>query len=533
MMSTTSEAALFLSSSVALSILVKATIMLALGFMVTRLAGRSRAALRHIVLAATFGTLLIVPLIVASGNRLPVEIPIFAGSDSTASVTAAPPALNVAPSSRNDAGTAGAERNFRLPSWPALIRFVWIAGTLMFLLPLAANLWRLHRLRRNGLPWPEMQQRLRLLAAEHDVHRPVEVLLHEETPTPLMCGFWRPSIVLPADARDWNEVELRCAVVHELEHVRRGDWIIQSAARVVSACYWFHPLVWIAWRQLCLEAERACDDAVIENAERTDYADQLVSLARRMSTAHAQPAIGMANRSDLARRISAVLDATQHRGRAGLLAIASTVTAAAVIAIVLAPLHAVPQSQGKQQSESPSKQTEARRSSPFDRALYEAAENGEVDDIAVLLNAGANVNCALLGDGSPLIGAAREGHLEAVRFLLDRGADPDMPVPGDGNPLIMAAREGQTAVVELLLDRGALIDVVVPGDENALIQASASGRLPVVKLLVSRGANVNARVWVERNTRSGGGEWRTPLRMARQGGHTEVIAYLVSSGARE
>ena len=62
MISTISEAALFLSSSVALSILVKATIMLALGFIVTRLAGRSRAALRHVVLAATFGTLLIVPL---------------------------------------------------------------------------------------------------------------------------------------------------------------------------------------------------------------------------------------------------------------------------------------------------------------------------------------------------------------------------------------------------------------------------------------------------------------------------------------
>ncbi len=91
MISTISEAALFLSGSVALSILVKATIMLALGFIATRLAGRSRAALRHIVLAATFGTLLIVPLIVASGSRLPVEVPIFVGSDSTASVTAAPP----------------------------------------------------------------------------------------------------------------------------------------------------------------------------------------------------------------------------------------------------------------------------------------------------------------------------------------------------------------------------------------------------------------------------------------------------------
>ena len=26
--------------------------------------------------------------------------------------------------------------------------------------------------------------------------------------------------------------------------------------RVVAAGYWFHPLAWVAWRRLCLEAER-------------------------------------------------------------------------------------------------------------------------------------------------------------------------------------------------------------------------------------------------------------------------------------
>jgi beta-lactamase regulating signal transducer with metallopeptidase domain len=41
--------------------------------------------------------------------------------------------------------------------------------------------------------------------------------------------------------------------------------------------YWFHPLVWMAWRQLALEAERSCDDAVLRRSEGTVYADQLVT----------------------------------------------------------------------------------------------------------------------------------------------------------------------------------------------------------------------------------------------------------------
>jgi ankyrin repeat protein len=97
----------------------------------------------------------------------------------------------------------------------------------------------------------------------------------------------------------------------------------------------------------------------------------------------------------------------------------------------------------------------------------------------------------------------------------------------------MAAREGHLAIVTMLLDRGARIEEVVAGDENALISASGSGQLEVVRLLVARGANVNARVWAETGWTDRQGEWRTPLNMARRGGHTAVVNYLQSVGAVE
>lgn len=90
-------------------------------------------------------------------------------------------------------------------------------------------------------------------------------------------------IVLPAVAVDWSDEDFTRALVHELEHVRRMDGVIQFAARFTSAWYWFHPLVWVAWRRLCLEAKRACDDAVVQRADRADYAEQLVLMAQRMS----------------------------------------------------------------------------------------------------------------------------------------------------------------------------------------------------------------------------------------------------------
>jgi ankyrin repeat protein len=115
--------------------------------------------------------------------------------------------------------------------------------------------------------------------------------------------------------------------------------------------------------------------------------------------------------------------------------------------------------------------------------------------------------------------------------LLDAGADPNLAVPGDGNPLIMAAQAGHLAIVRLLLDRGADVNAMVPEDENALINASSEGHLDVVQLLVDRGANVNAGAWAGRTNERPGDEWRTPLRMARAHGYRRVVEYLIAHGA--
>ena len=413
-----------------------------------------------------------------------------------------------------------------------IFRAAWVIGIALFFTGFANALWRLRHARRCGVPWLEARATLRTLAEEAGVHRPVEVLLHDRILAPVTCSLLRPAILLPADAREWSELDVRRAFVHELEHIRRGDWAVHILARAICALYWFHPLVWVAWRQLCLEAERACDDAVLLGAERADYAEQLVILARRLSNTVAPPALSMANRSDLSRRVSAILDSKQPRGRTGLLSATAALTAAVVVVLAIAPLRAV----GRSSSGNGPVSSQERATAGYprlNRALLDASEAGDVGEMTKLLDSGADVNAPFKGDGSPLIVAARQGHIAAVKLLLDRGADPDLGVPGDGNAIIMAAREGHEDVVTLLLDRRASIDQVVPGDENALIQASGAGQLSVVKLLVSHGADVNARVWVEPDSVRPNGEWRTPLNMARKGGHNAVVDFLISAGARD
>jgi beta-lactamase regulating signal transducer with metallopeptidase domain len=539
MIPTLASALVAVSRSFELAILVKATAILAFGLAAAQIVRRGRASIRHLTLAATFAAIIALPLVTVGGPAVAIRIPV-----ERAAIDAHSPIASIAavPATGTAVNSLSPRNANAALSVSTIFRGVWILSAASLLAALATGLWRLHRLRRQALPLPEIQRLANALAREAGLRRRVEVLEHARVPSPLTCGAWRPAILLPADVHDWTHASLRRALVHEIEHVRRGDWVLQIGVTAIAALYWFHPLVWFASRRLCLEAERACDDAVVRSGEGTDYADQLVLLARRMTPGHPAAIVGMAMRSDLSARVAALLDATQPRGRPGVpAAIAATLVAAAVV-MAVAPIRAVafnpsvaslrlrsgPAGEGGAQ-----RRSGERRVRGLDRALYEASEDGDVAEIDDLLHQGANVNTAIDGDGSPLIVAARRARFDIARHLLDRGADPNMAVPGDGSPLIAAATVGALSVVSLLLDRGALIDQVVPGDENALIQASGSGHLEVVKLLIARGADVNARVWAQQGSRPGDGEWRTPLSMAKRGGRDAVIAYLRAAGARE
>jgi beta-lactamase regulating signal transducer with metallopeptidase domain len=536
MMRTFSEAVVAIAASAELLVLVKATVAVALGLAAVRIARSTRASVRHLLLISTFAALLALPVAMALVPAVRFEIPTkhvdppvvspvieqVKGTPTTRAggIVSPPAAVNVEWNRKPG-------QMLREVVWAT-----WAIGAALFFASFANALWRLRRVRRCGIPWLEARATLRALADQAGVRRRVEVVLHDTVLAPVTCGFLRPAILLPADAQEWSELDVRRAFVHELEHIRRGDWTVHILARAVCALYWFHPLVWVAWRQLCLEAERACDDAVLLGAERADYAEQLVILARRLSNTVAPPALSMANRSDLSRRVSAILDSKQSRGRTGLLSATAALTAAVVVVLAIAPLRAVGSStsgSGPVSSQEPAAVGYQR----LNRALLDASEAGDVGEMTKLLDSGADVNAAFKGDGSPLIVAARRGHTAAVKLLLDHGADPDLGVPGDGNAIIMAAREGHGDVVTLLLDRRASIDRVVAGDENALIQASGAGELSVVKLLVSRGADVSARVWVEPDSVRPSGEWRTPLNMARKRGHSAVVDFLISAGARD
>jgi beta-lactamase regulating signal transducer with metallopeptidase domain len=257
-------------------LVAKATVVAGFAIAAGWVARRQRAALRHLIFVAAFVVLGLLPaarvVVPSLLVRLPVASP-TAGTSAVLPLTAGD--LTFVADASPQSGTHG-------PNWPAiststLLQAAWMAGAIVCLLPVGLGLWQIRRVRRHALPWRDVQVMADDLACQAGGRRSIDVVLHEAVAGPMTCGVVRPLIVFPIDARTWPDADVRRALTHELEHVRRGDWATMCLARAVCAVYWFHPLVWIASRQLGLNAERACDDAVLRDSQAFGYADQLVA----------------------------------------------------------------------------------------------------------------------------------------------------------------------------------------------------------------------------------------------------------------
>ena len=133
-------------------------------------------------------------------------------------------------------------------------------------------------------------------------------------------GAIRPVILLPAYVEDWAEEQRDVVIRHERAHIERRDWLWQGFAQVMTAVFWFHPLVWLAAAQMRQEAEHAADDATLATGvQAPDYADRLMAVARQIqgSTPASRCRDGSAARVDVSHRghIGYCPDANQRECR--------------------------------------------------------------------------------------------------------------------------------------------------------------------------------------------------------------------------
>ncbi len=95
---------------------------------------------------------------------------------------------------------------------------------------------------------------------------------------PFTWGIFRPKIYLPEAILSWPDQELRALLLHEFAHIKRKDLWVIPFQNVLQILFFFHPLVWLANRQLSRYREQACDDFAIHwlQGNRVNYGKLLL-----------------------------------------------------------------------------------------------------------------------------------------------------------------------------------------------------------------------------------------------------------------
>lgn len=240
-----------------------------------------------------------------------------------------------------DSGSARAE------SIPAPVRaplpyllMIWAGGTGAIL---ALSLLRAARAARVVARAREMRhsELMQVVLAElPHVPRGLRIRETAELRSPALCGILRPTILLPSGAAEhFSAEELRCVLLHEIGHFRRGDLVWHWMFLLARAVHWFNPLVWLAERSARADQEMACDEWVLSRSANLDeqtYGEALLKVTRMIglrtlaSPVHATMA---ESKAGLTRRIRHLAQIRSH----GWYAVVCALAIASALVLVIAP----------------------------------------------------------------------------------------------------------------------------------------------------------------------------------------------------
>ncbi len=150
--------------------------------------------------------------------------------------------------------------------WMKRASAIWIGGAVTTFLVSIRRIRRFQRLLRDAHPVGEdTQDWVDELAANLGLLRSPSVWWVGGKLSPLVWSLgWRPRLIIPVDLwKGLDDHQRATLLIHELAHLRRGDHHLRFFELIVTALYWWHPVLWWARHSLRDVEEQCCDAWVV------------------------------------------------------------------------------------------------------------------------------------------------------------------------------------------------------------------------------------------------------------------------------
>lgn len=352
---------------------LKGSLLVLLALVASLAAFKATAATRHLILATALIALLALPmfsLVIPNWNILPANwnpspelsqldqnfprpmVPTSATSIPTNEMVSvlppdtAQPVIAESTPPAAESQTINSSQAFAIHIPTTLLVATWLCGVLICLLPLLVGFLRLRRLSIQLAAETShstancLQDDIDRLAQHLKIRSP-RLLLGDNQAMPMVWQFWNSYILLPGNSNTWTAERKNVVLLHELKHLKRRDHLSLVLCSVARAIHWFNPLVWLAFHQMKIERERACDDFVLQTGVFPDrYATHLLELATTLtpSSRYHSVALSMAAKSQVESRLNLILNQAINRRKIGIATIAGLILAAFTCSVTVAAI---------------------------------------------------------------------------------------------------------------------------------------------------------------------------------------------------
>jgi polysaccharide export outer membrane protein len=262
-----------------------------------------KPSVQHVAWTAVMFSMLMVPAwtILRIQANLPILPPVAAPAEPARNVplsmATVAPKTPATPVGTQSAAAPISTSSQHQPDWRMLLLAIYLSGVSFFLIRLAVGTLLTVKVVRGATI-----QDGRLTSAV--------------CASPATVGILQPVVILPTGWTKWPRKQLEAVLLHEREHARRHDPLIQWLALLNRAVFWFHPLAWWLEHRLSALAEDCCDDAVLAKGhDAHDYSAYLLDLARSVTNAGARLlSAGMVATGDrLLKRVRRICDSSRPR----------------------------------------------------------------------------------------------------------------------------------------------------------------------------------------------------------------------------
>jgi beta-lactamase regulating signal transducer with metallopeptidase domain len=192
-----------------------------------------------------------------------------------------------------------------------LISLAYLLGLCWFLTRYLLAYRYTVQIRKQSMQKPDAAWRVFTTQLAHHlgIKKPVQLWLSSTIKTPLTIGHLKPVILLPiACINQLSTAQLEAILLHELAHIRRGDFLVHLLVSAIETVFFFNPFVRKLAQEIKEQREYSCDDLVLQfQYDPEQYATALFKLEQFRTTSVQLALAATQGKKDLLHRIHRIL----------------------------------------------------------------------------------------------------------------------------------------------------------------------------------------------------------------------------------